>query len=67
MNVWLILVIALPFLFVIGTVYNALKQQKRLESHELREVLAERRRNAQLPDGHPDKKYQRPYDDEDED
>ena len=42
MSYLLILVIAIPVLFVIGTTYNALKEQKRLEDGPLKEILSKR-------------------------
>ncbi len=39
----IILIIALPLLFVIGMVYNALKEQRRLEKTLLPEIIAQRR------------------------
>lgn len=42
MSYLLILVIAIPVLFVIGTTYNALKEQKRLEEGQLKEILSKR-------------------------
>lgn len=42
MSYLLILVIAIPVLFVIGTTYNALKEQKRLEEGPLKEILSKR-------------------------
>ena len=39
---WLYIVIAVPVLFVIGTVYSALKEQKKLEQGELKRVLEKR-------------------------
>ncbi len=42
MSYLLILVIAIPVLFVIGTTYNALKEQKRLEEGHLKEILSKR-------------------------
>ena len=39
---WLYIVIAVPVLFVIGTVYSALKEQKKLEQGELKCVLEKR-------------------------
>ena len=42
MSFLLILVIAIPVLFVIGTTYNALKEQKRLENGPLKEILSKR-------------------------
>lgn len=40
---WLYIVIAVPFLFLIGVIYNAIKEQKRLESGKLKEILEKRR------------------------
>ncbi len=42
MSYLLILVIAIPVLFVIGTTYNALKEQKRLEEGPLKKILSKR-------------------------
>lgn len=42
MSFWLVLVIAIPILFVIGTTYNAFKEQKKLEDGILKNVLKER-------------------------
>lgn len=42
MSFWLILVIAVPILFVIGTTYNAIKEQKKLENGVLKTVLQKR-------------------------
>ena len=42
MSYLLILVIAIPVLFVIGTTYNALKEQKRLEEGPLKEILSKK-------------------------
>lgn len=62
----LYLIIALPFLFLIGVIYNSIKEQKRLEkSKMLEQILQKRRENARLPEDHPDRKYQK-YDDEDD-
>ncbi len=38
-----VVLIAAPVLFVIGLIYNALKEQKRLEKGILKEVLEKRR------------------------
>lgn len=38
-----IIAIAIPFLFVIGTIYSALKDQKRLESGPLKDLLAKKK------------------------
>ncbi len=40
---WLYIVIAIPFLFVVGVIYNAIKEQKRLENGKLKEILEKRR------------------------
>jgi hypothetical protein len=37
------LAIAIPFLFVIGTVMNALKDQKKLENGKLKKILEKRK------------------------
>ncbi|GEM_PF-1122713 len=42
MSFWLILVILVPILFVIGTTYNAIKEQKKLENGILKTVLQKR-------------------------
>lgn len=42
MSFWLIVVIALPLLFVVGTTYNAIKEQKKLEEGLLKKVLKTR-------------------------
>lgn len=42
MSFWLVLVIAVPILFVIGSTYNALKEQKKLEDGILKKVLKKR-------------------------
>lgn len=66
MNWWIVLVIAAPLLFVVGTVLNALKEQKRFEQGELQKILKERRkqRNGYI------KKHginpRDPYEDEDD-
>ncbi len=39
---WLYLIIALPFLFLIGVIYNSIKEQKKLEGGKLKQILAER-------------------------
>lgn len=47
MNWWLILVIATPFLFLMGTILNALKEQKRFEQGALQEILKKRHHERQ--------------------
>lgn len=44
---WLWLVIAIPFLFLIGMIYNAIKEQHRLEQGPLKKILSERAREKQ--------------------
>ena len=39
---WIYIIIAVPLLIVVGTVYTALKEQKRLEKGELKRVLEKR-------------------------
>ena len=41
---WIALAIAVPFLFIIGTTYSAIKEQKRLEEGALKDVLSERQK-----------------------
>ena len=57
MNWFATIAIAVPILFVIGMVYNAIKDQKKLEQGVLKKVLKERELSGQPP---------RPYDDEEE-
>lgn len=47
MSWWIILVIAAPILFVIGTVMNALKEQKRFEQGPLQDILKKRHQERQ--------------------
>ncbi len=65
MSWWIILIIAAPFLFVIGTVMNALKEQKRFEDGPLQDILKKRHQERQEylkrtgslpPDPYEDKK-----------
>ena len=42
MNWYIVLALAVPFLFLVGVVYSALKEQKVLEDGQLKKVLAER-------------------------
>jgi hypothetical protein len=64
MNIWLLLVIIVPFLFLIGTINNALKAQKKLEEGTLKELLKKREEQKQHA---KDKLLQQKYeDDEDE-
>lgn len=42
MDWYIVLALAVPFLFVVGVVYSALKEQKVLEDGQLKKVLAER-------------------------
>ncbi len=39
---WLYLLIILPFLFLLGTIVSALKEQKKLENGLLKKVLEQR-------------------------
>lgn len=67
MSGWVIgLIVAIPFLFIVGVIYNSIKEQHSLEK-TLPKVLAERKRRQQLPKDHPDYIYVKPYDDEDDD
>lgn len=66
MSAWTIgLIIAIPFLFLIGVIYNSIKEQGSLEKN-LPKILAERKRRQMLPKDHPDYIYVKPYDDEDD-
>ncbi len=63
---YLSLIILLPFLFLIGVIYNSIKEQKRLENSQmLKQILQKRKDKERLPKGHPDRKYQK-YDDDDD-
>lgn len=42
MNLTVILIILVPILFVIGIIYAAIKDQKRLEQGKLKEILEKR-------------------------
>lgn len=42
MDWYIVLALAVPFLFVVGVVYSAIKEQKVLEDGPLKKVLAER-------------------------
>ncbi len=42
MNWYIVLALAVPFLFLVGVVYSAIKEQKVLEDGLLKKVLAER-------------------------
>lgn len=42
MSGWIILIIAIPLLFVVGVVYNAIKAQRKLEREMLPEIIKER-------------------------
>lgn len=42
MNWYIVLALAVPFLFLVGVVYSAIKEQKVLEDGQLKKVLAER-------------------------
>ncbi len=67
---WLIVVaIAVPFLFVVGVVYNAIKDQKKLE-HKFHHVISARAQEqaaAAAKAQAQGKRYVRAYDDDDED
>ena len=67
MDTWLIVAIAVPFLFIIGVVYNAIKDQKKLEQNQLRKVLQKRYDRESLPPDHKDHLTVKPYDDADDD
>ena len=64
MNIWLLLVIIVPFLFLIGTINNALKAQKKLEEGTLKELL--KKREEQKKHAKDKLLHQKYEDDEDE-
>ena len=47
MNWWMILIIAAPFLFLLGTILNAFKEQKKFENGPLQEILKRRHHERQ--------------------
>ncbi len=66
---WLtLLCILTPVLFVVGLIYNAYKEQKRLENGELQEILKERRAEEEAYKARTGKTLIRkdPYEDEDD-
>ena len=42
MSFYIILIILVPILFVIGTIYNAIKEQNKLENGALKDILKRR-------------------------
>lgn len=44
MSFSILLIILVPIMFIIGTTYNALKEQKKLENGKLKEILEKRAR-----------------------
>ncbi len=61
------LAIAIPFLFVIGTVMNALKDQKKLENGKLRKILEQRKaEREQYRKLHGHEMPSQKYDDDDD-
>lgn len=42
MSFSILLIILVPIMFIIGTAYNALKEQKKLENGKLKEILEKR-------------------------
>ncbi len=68
MSWWLWIAIAVPFALVIGTVYNAFKEQKKLEQGTLKDILEKRRaENEAYRKEHGTDLPRRPYDDEEDD
>ena len=66
---WLIVVsIAVPFLFVVGVVYNAIKDQKKLEQkfHHVISARAQEQAAAAAKAQAQGKRYVRAYDDDDD-
>ena len=42
MSFSILLIILVPIMFIIGTTYNAIKEQKKLENGKLKEILEKR-------------------------
>lgn len=46
--IYIVLAIAVPFLFLVGTVYNAVKAQKKLEQGVLKDILEKRAKEKEI-------------------
>lgn len=47
MSFSLVLILLIPLLFVIGTVYSSIKEQKKLENGQLKTILTKREQQRQ--------------------
>lgn len=50
--IYIVLAISVPFLFLVGTVYNAVKAQKKLEDSVLKDILEKRRQEKEYAMNH---------------
>ncbi len=50
--IYIVLAISVPFLFLVGTVYNAIKAQKKLEDSVLKDILEKRRQEKEYAMNH---------------
>lgn len=50
--IYIVLAISVPFLFLVGTVYNAIKAQKKLEESVLKDILEKRRQEKEYAMNH---------------
>ncbi|MCR5536628.1 MAG: hypothetical protein K6F05_04350 [Succinivibrio sp.] len=66
MSLLTVVLIAAPLLFVVGIIYNALKEQRRLEKGMLKKVLDERKAEEEAYRARTGKELVRrdPYEDE---
>lgn len=66
MNWYLVLALSVPFLFVIGVVYSAIKEQKGLEDGLLQKVLKERHDKGLINKARAARAYAKSADDDDD-
>lgn len=66
MNWYLVLALSVPFFFVIGVVYSAIKEQKGLEDGLLQKVLKERHDKGLINKAGAARAYGDAYDDDDD-
>lgn len=50
--IYIVLAISVPFLFLVGTVYNAIKAQKKLENSVLKDILEKRKQEKEYAMNH---------------
>ncbi|MBQ4245771.1 MAG: hypothetical protein IJ671_07145 [Succinivibrio sp.] len=50
--IYIVLAISVPFLFLVGTVYNAIKAQKKLEDSVLKDILEKRKQEKEYAMNH---------------